>query len=411
MQQGNFKYERQGNTPLKKLRVLAVLFGLLALLYTGWEIYWWQIVGYRFVKWHTHFAFIVIPFALLAAVVYALFSILLKAYRTNVLLLVLAVGFSLLLAETIQLVRVEFFEAPTYLNLTRVNEKNNYHVWKEDTVHWLDKDEFHYIRYTNHLGFADSQWVKPKAPNTFRVISLGDSYTEGDGAPQDSAYPVLLQTILKQPYPNVEVMNAGTCGSDPFFNFYNLQKRLIDYQPDVVVQTLSSHDILSDIWLRGGMERFVNDSTIAVKLNPSLRLFYECSYLFCYIAEKLDRAYLDSKLFETNTNRQLTELITNYRQLSNNYGFKIIWVLLPAKFEAVNKVHTYNFSTIKESLQKINGVPPLDLIPVYQTYAAQHQQPVSSYYWNIDAHHNSQGYQMMASVIADSVIQYLPENK
>ena len=73
-----------------------------------------------------------------------------------------------------------------------------------------------------------------------RVLAIGDSFTEGDGAVVDSCYPVLLGKFLNSPNDSTgyEILNAGTCGSDPVYGYQNLQDRLCNYRPDVVLQTI-----------------------------------------------------------------------------------------------------------------------------------------------------------------------------
>ncbi|MCO5247754.1 MAG: hypothetical protein M9887_02225 [Chitinophagales bacterium] len=51
---------------------------------------------------------------------------------------------------------------------------------------------------------------------------------------------------LNKKYKNIEVLNAGKRGSDPFFNFKLLEDKLIEYQPDMVIQSFTANDYYYD---------------------------------------------------------------------------------------------------------------------------------------------------------------------
>lgn len=237
-----------------------LLFGAwaIALFYMGWEYYWFTKVDWLFVKWHTHLA----PYMLLLLVLFTYTRFV--RVKENTLLLLSSVCVGLMLAELI----VYALYAPsdvTFYHQFRTNPTNYYHTWFPNEKHDLKNIEFSYSRHTNSLGFSDREWAVQKDTTKLRIITLGDSFTEGDAAPADSAYPFLLQQILGE---RVEVLNAGICGCDPVFNYKNLEDRLLKYQPDVVIQTISTNDLFKDISLRGGFERFMPEGVIYTPSPP-----------------------------------------------------------------------------------------------------------------------------------------------
>lgn len=56
------------------------------------------------------------------------------------------------------------------------------------------------------------QEVGPKAPGTFRLLALGDSFTFGVGASEEESYPARLQEILRSRGISAQVLNAGAPG-------------------------------------------------------------------------------------------------------------------------------------------------------------------------------------------------------
>ncbi|MEX0641418.1 MAG: hypothetical protein WD468_01890 [Pirellulales bacterium] len=63
-----------------------------------------------------------------------------------------------------------------------------------------------YLVRTNAAGFrSDLEFVKDRAPGTFRAILFGDSQTAGDGVANAQRYSDLVATLV----PNLEVFNYG----------------------------------------------------------------------------------------------------------------------------------------------------------------------------------------------------------
>ena len=125
-----------------------------------------------------------------------------------------------------------------------------------DTVYLGNGIEYRYPRIINSWGVSDKEWDLDIAEGKIRILYIGDSFTQGDGAPADSTYPVFLEPLLLKDSLNVEVMNAGVCGSDPYFELNLFKYKLAPFNPDVLIFSISRPDFTQDIAVRGGLERF-----------------------------------------------------------------------------------------------------------------------------------------------------------
>jgi lysophospholipase L1-like esterase len=100
---------------------------------------------------------------------------------------------------------------------------------------------------TNALGFrSERQDQLAKAPNTFRILVLGDSVTFGHGAVHD--YPSLLERQLKSWRPEVDwqVWNLGVPGYNTSQELAYLHEVGPSYQPDLVVVGFYINDIIGN---------------------------------------------------------------------------------------------------------------------------------------------------------------------
>lgn len=377
------------NFRVRAVNGLLFLAYLFFTAYVFWEYYWYTRVSWMFVKWHTHLA----PYLFFLTLLFT--AAVLKKRFTDKLLLLTTICLSLLLIETFLT-----FLYPSLYAKFNYDLKNYYHIWAPNEVHHLQSEEFDFKRMANSLGFSGPEWPKEKGAAK-RVITLGDSFTEGDGAAEDSSYPVLLQQILNNSGDSAqwEILNAGVCGSDPVFGYQNLKDRLLIYKPDVVIQAISSHDFINDIALRGGFERFKPNGTLKPKTLPAW--FYPAvfSNISWWILDVTGITGIDWAPIE-QTERDIAD---RYSALADANNFKVILILMPLYWE-MEKGGTYqmSFTPFLQAAAKHKNLTVVDLMPCY-SQAVKDYDGVKNLYWVKNYHHNSTGYGMMAKCIANAV--------
>lgn len=78
-----------------------------------------------------------------------------------------------------------------------------------------------------------------RRPGRFRILCLGDSFTEGLQVDADQVFPSLLATAID----GAEVINAGVAGYGTVQQFLYLQHEGSQFQPDLVLMTFYSNDL------------------------------------------------------------------------------------------------------------------------------------------------------------------------
>ena len=96
-----------------------------------------------------------------------------------------------------------------------------------------------YLVRTNSSGFrSDREFVKERAPGTFRALLFGDSQTGGDGVANPQRFSDILETTL----PGLEVFNFGLTGSGTDQQYLTWLEHK-DLQHDLVIVALYVNNI------------------------------------------------------------------------------------------------------------------------------------------------------------------------
>ena len=91
---------------------------------------------------------------------------------------------------------------------------------------------------TNSIGFRDREHTIKKSSNVFRIVVLGDSYTQALQVPLEQSFPYLLEqklnsntTVQKE----IEVINLGLDSSGTGQQYLILKHIGLEYKPDLVI--------------------------------------------------------------------------------------------------------------------------------------------------------------------------------
>ena len=96
---------------------------------------------------------------------------------------------------------------------------------------------------TNNRGLRDSRnFAYDKPPGVLRVLSLGDSHTQGYEVRQDSTFSAVLERYLESHSVKAQVLNAGVSGYSTAEELAYLVSEGYKYKPDIVVVGFYAND-------------------------------------------------------------------------------------------------------------------------------------------------------------------------
>ena len=97
--------------------------------------------------------------------------------------------------------------------------------------------------HINADGFRDSEHSLHKEAGVFRIMVIGDSFTFGQGVNLEDTYSKDLERLINNEGLTSEVINCGVIGYGMWQYLEVLKRKVIPYQPDLVILGIFVDDI------------------------------------------------------------------------------------------------------------------------------------------------------------------------
>ncbi len=363
----------------------------------------------------TFFSLLVIFFvvASLASITIFTLSFFLRKNLLNILILFFSVFITLMVIElrlratgtfnTYQEHRDGF-----YRSILDLKPADKYLTWGNGKEHWITTPEFSYWRPTNKHGLGDYEFDSLSQLPGIKIMGLGDSFTEGDGAPYDSSWVKQLGKMLQQKKGvPVVTMDAGICGNDPIYAAVQFKNEFLKYHPDIAVLCVNVTD-LDDVRTRGGLERFKADGTLALRAHPWWEAFYAPVHLCrLYIHKVLgyDFTFTNKQEYERNPAVYVDKLkntVMFFTETCSAQNIYPIIVMHPMRHELQQSHYTPALDSLTTRLQNVKNLHFVNVLH-FMLQLPANDRDIRKIYWDTDLHHNSAGYNIMAKAILERI--------
>lgn len=167
-----------------------------------------------------------------------------KTLLINTVLAVFALGTAFVFCEFV--VRLLYRDETTLFPRYHTDYRYGRYVIRgirPNSDYWMTSVDGSWNFVTNNKGFRntrDFSYAKPT--NTVRVLSIGDSHTQGYEVRQLSTFSAVLERVLNLSSLSAEVINAGVSGFSTAEAMVFLENEGIKYSPDVVVLGFFAND-------------------------------------------------------------------------------------------------------------------------------------------------------------------------
>jgi len=119
---------------------------------------------------------------------------------------------------------------------------------RPNSVFWHTSPDGKWKFTINKRGLRnDKDFEYEKAEGTIRIISLGDSHTQGYESRQDLTFSAIMEKYLNAHGHKAEVINAGISGFSSAEELLYLENEGIKYKPDFVVLGFFANDFQDNI--------------------------------------------------------------------------------------------------------------------------------------------------------------------
>lgn len=127
----------------------------------------------------------------------------------------------------------------------------------------------------NALGYREDE-IAEKEPGVFRIVVIGDSFTQGQGIPVEDRLTELLEVRLDRELPGrFEVLNFGRSGAASDDHLVMLREHALGVSPDFVLLQWFVNDVEAlDEAPAGGYLRLVPSDRVTGWLRRHSALFY-----------------------------------------------------------------------------------------------------------------------------------------
>lgn len=171
-------------------------------------------------------------------------------FKKKFILILLSILFAFLALEISTRIWLEFI-APEEVNL----EYSQYSYLSPDNQRYIRHHYLNYYpnpeyrrgkTYHNSLGYRDREFPVKKPAGVFRIAVLGGSSTyTNEVKDNEKTFTAQLEKILrdKYGYENVEVINAGVGGYNSWESLINLEFRVLDIEPDLIIVYHGTNDV------------------------------------------------------------------------------------------------------------------------------------------------------------------------
>jgi hypothetical protein len=144
----------------------------------------------------------------------------------------------------------KFAPNPKAFHTGELNERDKYIGWKgkpNKEGYYIKRRIVQYVKINSH-GFRDKERTYEKGKDVFRIVVLGDSFTEALQVPLEKTFPYILEKRLNLGVgKRFDVINLGIDGIGTAQEYLTLKYYGLKYHPDFVIsQFFIGNDVVNN---------------------------------------------------------------------------------------------------------------------------------------------------------------------
>lgn len=246
-----------------------------------------------------------------------------------------------------------------------VKARSSYEHADNPSVVFVRKPHAH--QEINSLGFRDYEYAIQKPPGVYRVITLGDSVTDGYGVDFGDMYTKKLESLLREHDGRYEVISFGMSQYATVQEIALFKELGVKMRPDLVIVSY----VLNDPTMDGSInDFFTRDRAGSLAVEWLLRKSRE----LLSVRDRFDQVkgcrhfeYYSHMHCDADKRAAISASLRELRGLSRRHGFRVLLVVFPLLDDSAS-FEDYRWSQIHERIVEEaadNGFAVLDLLPYF----------------------------------------------
>jgi lysophospholipase L1-like esterase len=281
----------------------------------------------------------------------------------------------------------------------------------------------------NSLGYRNEEFSAEKPSNVYRIVALGGSSTY-DVRIEDNAktFTAQLEKLLteKYGYKNVQVINAGVPGYNSWEMLINLEFRVLDLDPDLIIIYEGTNDVHArlvvpstyrgddsgrrsqwmippvPLWEHSALLRIISRMMNFTRQVSVDDFVSPPTYLSWPFESRLDEDGLDpKKILEENPPIYFQRNLENMIAVANEQGVEVLfstWAYSPYLNDYASK--EYYQQGFQENNEVVKEVATSHHIPLFDFASVM---PQDTKYWADGRHVNEAGALVKATLFAEFI--------
>jgi len=281
----------------------------------------------------------------------------------------------------------------------------------------------------NSLGYRNEEFSAEKPSNVYRIVALGGSSTY-DVRIEDNAktFTAQLEKLLteKYGYKNVQVINAGVPGYNSWEMLINLEFRVLDLDPDLIIIYEGTNDVHArlvvpstyrgddsgrrsqwmippvPLWEHSALLRIISRMMNFTRQVSVDDFVSPPTYLSWPFESRLDEDGLDpTKILEENPPIYFQRNLENMIAVANEQGVEVLfstWAYSPYLNDYASK--EYYQQGFQENNEVVKEVATSHHIPLFDFASVM---PQDTKYWADGRHVNEAGALVKATLFAEFI--------
>ena len=323
--------------------------------------------------------------------------------------------------------------------------------------YWFFQENDHPITGKfNSFGWRDHEWALAKAPNTFRIAVLGDSFVEAFQVESDRTFTEIIeQEINKNSNTKIELMNFGRSGFTQTEELIVLKNEVIQFDPDMVILFFLPDNDIQDVsretaygsrpfYLVDKSGGLILDTSFSgtkeYKIRSIINHVKQRSAFVSLLAERYNtmKQQLNKKKFQDNDkvqkgingflslctsnpdqkyvrsyqlNKRLIKEIAEYTE-GKGIQFMLATISTAAYKPEIEQEYisidpSYNANFFEDDLKDLADTLNIDYIGLQRPFRQSYEKTGESLYWG---HWNYKGHEVVADILSDKLKGIIPEN-